>query len=165
MTLTQLADHIEATHHSYLRSALPRISQLAAKVAQAHGSRHPEVIEVQAVFDALREELEAHLQKEEAILFPMCRELDTASTLPQFHCGTVRNPVHVMESEHDNAGRALSELRRLTGDYTLPEDGCNTYRALLDALTEMEGDLHQHIHKENNILFPRAVAMEQRLAA
>ena len=165
LTLTQLADQIEATHHAYLRLELPRISGLAGKVAQAHGENHPQTHQVQRVFEALRTELEAHMQKEEVILFPMCRQLEGSSEVPAFHCGSLRNPIAVMEHEHDNAGRALAEMRKLTADYATPPDVCNTYRALMDALAGLEADLHQHIHKENNILFPRTVELEARLAA
>jgi regulator of cell morphogenesis and NO signaling len=102
--------------------------------------------------------------KEEQILFPMMRQLEASDTLSSFHCGTITNPVRRMEFEHDEAGTALSQPRQLTDNYTPPEWACDTYRAMLDALATFEQDMHQHIHKENNVLFPRAMAMERQKA-
>lgn len=162
-SMTELADHIEATHHVYLRGELPRISDLAAKVVTAHAQAHPFVCELADTFAALRSELESHMWKEENILFPMVRTLDEADSLPQLHCGSVANPIRVMEYEHDNAGAALARMRSLTDGYTTPEGLCNTYRALMEALQGLELDLHLHIHKENSILFPMAIARETEL--
>jgi regulator of cell morphogenesis and NO signaling len=163
-SMSELADHIEQTHHAYLRKELPRLSELTSKARQVHGENHPELIEVERVFLGLRGELESHMMKEEQILFPIIRQLEQSDAAPTFHCGSVNNPIGVMEDEHDNAGRALSRLRELTGDYAVPEDACGTYRAMLDALEHLEWDLHLHIHKENNILFPRASRREAELA-
>jgi regulator of cell morphogenesis and NO signaling len=102
--------------------------------------------------------------KEEQILFPMVRELEQAQGAPAFHCGTVRNPIAVMEHEHDDVGAALERLRALTSDFTPPADACNTFRATMAALEELERDMHVHIHKENSILFPRAAAREAELS-
>jgi regulator of cell morphogenesis and NO signaling len=162
--LSELADHIEATHHAYLHEELPRLTALVTKVAAVHGEREPGLQELKEVFAGLRDELEMHLAKEEQVLFPMIRQLDLAQTLPQFHCGSVNNPIRVMEFEHDNAGAALARIRELTHDFTPTPEACNTYRAMLDGLAVLEKDLHQHIHKENNILFPRATEMEARLS-
>jgi regulator of cell morphogenesis and NO signaling len=164
-TASELIENIVTTHHAYLKEELPRLSALTEKVALAHGERHPEMIDVKNVFEELRAELESHLMKEERILFPLCRELETAATLPDAHCGTVRNPIRVMEHEHDNAGNALEKLRALTNGYAPPQDACNTFRATLDGLKTLEEDLHVHIHKENSILFPRAIEIEERLSA
>lgn len=162
--LADLADHIEATHHAYLKSELPRITELAEKVAQVHGTLHPEAKTLAGIFAGLRAELEAHLMKEEMILFPICRQLESADGPVAFHCGSVANPIGAMEYEHDMAGEALAKMSQVTQGYTTPEGLCNTYRALMDALKGLELDLHQHIHKENNILFPRAIELESRLA-
>lgn len=162
--LTELADHIEQTHHAYLRRELPRLTQLVSKVASVHGERHPEMREALRVFMGLRSELESHMLKEEQVLFPMIRGLEQADGPMTFHCGSINNPIRMMEFEHDNAGDALARLRELTSDYTPPADGCNTFRATLSGLAELEQDLHQHIHKENNILFPRAARLEAELA-
>lgn len=163
--LSQLVTHIVDTHHAYLREALPRLSFLTAKVRDAHGSRHPELAELVEVFTAFREEMESHALKEERILFPYIEQLEQAETLPVFHCGSVQNPIRQMEKEHDEAGAALETMRALTNGYTPPQGACNTYRAMLHALAELEGDMHRHVHKENSILFPRAEAREAELAA
>jgi regulator of cell morphogenesis and NO signaling len=159
-SLTALADHIEAVHHAYLREAFPRLATLVEKVAHAHGERHPELLDLRSVFRAFRVELETHMAKEETVLFPLCRALEAGSRRASFHCGTINNPIRVMEWEHDRAGEALAAMRALTHDFAPPDDACNTYRALLDGLAELEADMHQHVHKENNILFPRASAVE-----
>ena len=163
-TVSQLIDHILVDHHAYLRIEMPRLEIMIGKVVAAHGQREPHLAEVQSVYQGLRAELEQHMMKEEQILFPLMRELETARTRPVSHCGSVENPIRVMIMEHEHAGDALGRLRQLTKDYTAPPEACNTYRALLDGLREMEGDLHRHIHEENNILFPKAVKMEAALA-
>jgi regulator of cell morphogenesis and NO signaling len=160
LSLTELADHIEQTHHAYLHSELSRLERMTAKVAAVHGNKEPRLHQIRDIFLVLSQELTTHLMKEEQILFPMIRQLEASDTLPLFHCGTIANPVSRMEFEHDEAGSALTQLRQLTDNYTPPEWACNTYRALLDALASFEQDMHQHIHKENNVLFPRAIALE-----
>jgi len=162
-TMTELADHIEATHHAYLRTELPRLDFLTDKVASRHGSHTPSLIELRHVLLGLKDELTSHMLKEERILFPICRQLDAATELPQAHCGSVNNPIRMMEHEHDDAGVALARMRALTRGFNPPAEACNTYRALFDGLRELEADLHAHIHKENNILFPKAAAAEARL--
>ncbi len=112
------------------------------------------------MFAELRAELEPHMFKEERILFPAIRQLEQSADAPAFPFGTVANPIGMMEHEHDNAGVALASIRTLTSAYQVPEDACNTYRAMLDGLRELEVNMHQHVHKENNILFPRAVELE-----
>lgn len=159
--LAQLCDHIVATHHAYLKTELPRLTELIAKVVNAHGDKDPNLARLRQVFADLRNELEPHMLKEERILFPAIRQLEQASARPSFPFGTVANPIRMMEHEHDIAGHALTLIRELTRDFEVPADACNTYRALLDALREFQADLHQHIHKENNILFPRAQALEK----
>jgi len=156
MGLADLADHIEATHHNYLREELPRLDFMTQKVAQAHGEAEPRLHEIREVFVACREELEAHMLKEERVLFPMIRELEQADGPVSFHCGSLANPIRMMEHEHDNAGDALDRFRTLTDGYTPPEWACNTYRAMVDGLAAFERDMHQHVHKENNVLFPRS---------
>jgi regulator of cell morphogenesis and NO signaling len=112
----------------------------------------------------LKAEMESHMMKEERILFPLCRTLDTTDVLPPSPCGSVNNPIQVMIREHEDAGDALARMRELTDNYSLPADACNTYRATFDALEQLERDMHQHVHKENNILFPKAVRAEQLLS-
>lgn len=161
----ELVDHLEASHHTYLRDALPRLAALVDKVTQVHQERHSELVEVQALFVALRADLEPHLMKEERVLFPMVRELAAATVAPSFHCGSLGNPIGVMLAEHDTVGDLLARLRSVTGNYITPDDGCPSYRALYAGLAELEADTHLHVHKENNLLFPAVLDTEQRLAA
>jgi regulator of cell morphogenesis and NO signaling len=160
MSLSELADHIEQVHHAYLHTELPRVDRMTEKVASVHGEKDPRIPEVRKWFLALAEELSSHMMKEERILFPMIRQLERGEEAPTLHCGTIANPIRQMELEHDRAGSALDSLRELTDNYVPPEWACGTYRALLDALARLEQDMHQHIHKENNVLFPRAIEME-----
>jgi regulator of cell morphogenesis and NO signaling len=167
-SLTALVDHILDTHHRYLYDAIPRLHQIVLKVISVHGESHPESLPpLGKVFEALEGELDVHMFKEERVLFPWLKEMESVQKTgvppTEVLCGSVNNPIRVMRHEHDNAGHALAEMRRLTDDYTLPEDACNTYRALFQGLVELEGDLHQHIHLENNILFPRAIELEATL--
>ncbi len=143
-----------------MREELPRLSSMLEKLVEEHGKKHSELLRCREAFSSLRRELEPHMAKEEQILFPMIRDLEASATLPDFHCGSLRNPIRVMEHEHDDAALALSRLRELTANYTPPDDACSTYHAAFAGLAELEADLHRHIHKENNILFPRAVAEE-----
>lgn len=163
-SLTALVEHINATHHVFVKTEAPRIQALAAKVAGKHGPNHPELEQVKETFDALADELASHLMKEEEILFPYIAAIEqsqsTGEPLPHSCFGTVQNPIRMMFLEHDNAGDSLKQLRQLTSNYTVPADGCISYKTLYEALAGFEADLHQHIHKENNILFPRAIAME-----
>ncbi|MBX3315101.1 MAG: iron-sulfur cluster repair di-iron protein [Actinobacteria bacterium] len=155
-----LVDHLEQTHHAYLHDELPRLTALAAKVASVHGATHAELITVRETFDALRADLEPHLAKEEQVLFPMIRELDSATAAPSFHCGSLASPISVMVAEHDRAGVLLAELRHQTRDYTIPADACASYEALYRGLRQLEADTHLHVHKENNRLFPLVRELE-----
>ncbi len=165
MSLAELADHIEETHHAYLRRELPRLDAMTEKVASVHGEKDARLAEIRRTFLTLSDELTSHMMKEEQILFPMIRRLDASKTAPAFHCGSLANPIAQMEHEHDEAGSALERLRTLTDGYTPPEWACNTYRAMLDGLAHLERDMHQHVHKENNVLFPRALVRETQFAA
>lgn len=160
MTLTELADHIEATHHAYLREELPRLDFMTEKVSRVHGDKDVRLFKMREAFIALKAELEPHMMKEEKILFPIIRQLEASADRPEFHCGSVANPVKQMEHEHDQAGNALEILHEVTDGFVPPEWACNTYRAMLDSLEKLEADMHQHIHKENNVLFVKALAME-----
>jgi regulator of cell morphogenesis and NO signaling len=162
--LADLIDHIKTTHHVYTSEAITRIRALIEKVVAAHGARHPELQRVQSVFGMLGHELSTHMMKEEMVLFPYIVRLEEAALAGEppvpAPFGTVANPVRMMEHEHDEAGDALRELRSLSNGYTAPADGCMTYQTLYRVMAEFEADLHQHIHLENNILHPRAIAME-----
>jgi len=164
MRLEDLVDHIEQTHHRYLDEEMPRLSTLMAKIVSVHGERHPELAETAACYEAIRADLEPHLLKEERVLFPMIRELAAAKHPPSFHCGSLRNPISMMLSEHDAVGELLARLRRLTSDFTPPADGCASYAACFAGLADLEADTHLHIHKENNVLFPLVVRREAELA-
>jgi regulator of cell morphogenesis and NO signaling len=160
MGLTELADHIEATHHAYLREELPRLDAMTEKVARVHGDKDERLFKMRQAFVALKAELEPHMMKEERVLFPIVRQLEASAERQEFHCGSVANPIRQMEHEHDQAGDALAILNESTDGYTSPEWACNTYRAMLDSLARLEADMHQHIHKENNVLFPKAIQLE-----
>lgn len=159
-----LADHIEATHHAYLRAELPRLEAMIAKVVKAHGARHPELAALQGVFAGCRAELADHMEKEERVLFPWVRRLEAGKAGSGYPPWSVARPVACMEHEHEAVGRALERMRELTGGYRPPEGACTTYRAMLHALAELEADTHRHVHKENSILFPRAVELEKACA-
>ena len=161
VSLTELADHIVETHHEFLKSELPRISVLVEKVLNAHGQKRPELEKVMQTFNLMRQELESHMFKEENILFPAIRMIDSQSGSHSFPFGSVANPIGMMEHEHDDAGNALRQLRELTDGYTPPDGACPTYRVMLESLEVLERDLHLHIHKENNILFPGAQKLEK----
>ena len=169
MGLAELAEYIVDRHHSYLRTNLPSIAQKASRVVAVHGGAHGFLPDVERVFQGLADELVQHMMKEEIVLFPLIGRMEQAAELgqapPAAPGGSVNNPIRMMEHEHDDAGRALEILRELTSDFTLPDGACNTFRALYAQLEDLERDLHTHIHLENNILFPRAAALEQRLAA
>ena len=163
--LTALVEHIIHTHHDFLRRELPATQARLEKVYRVYNERYgPSLIGLPEVYDGLRAELELHMRKEEMILFPAIVSSETAvntgKPLPPLPFGTVSNPIHMMESEHENAGEALQKIREITRNFELPEYACATYRALMTGLDEIERDLHLHIHLENNILFPRAERLE-----
>lgn len=162
--LASLVGHILQKHHSYCREEGLRLQPLLAKVVSKHGENHPDLVQVEELFTALRNELSMHMMKEEQMLFPYIIALEDAvahrSSAPRAPFGTVQNPVRMMVQEHDDAGRLTKEIRTLTGDFTTPQDACPSFKALYQGLEAFEADLHQHIHLENNILFPRAIALE-----
>jgi len=163
-TLAELVENIVSTHHVYVKQELPRLEQLLRKVVSVHGTAHPELGGIQQVFQAMSAELNSHMMKEEHILFPYIVALESAVSngrpKPRPAFGTVSNPVHMMELEHDSAGTALKQIKTFSSNYEPPEGACFSYRTLYTALKDFESDLHQHIHLENNMLFPRAIAME-----
>jgi len=165
--LSELIAHIQATYHEPLRDELPRLSAMLAKVVQRHGQRLPEtLLPLQATFDSLHRELIDHMAKEDRVLFPAVAALESSAdgdwTIGGL--GSLDQPIDVMEAEHEAAGEALARMRRLTGGYAPPEDACPTFRGLYYGLAELERDMHQHVHLENHILFPRAaqLARERR---
>jgi regulator of cell morphogenesis and NO signaling len=161
MSLSGLIEHIEVVHHQFLRTELPRLQELMHKVVSAHRSRHAFVVPLNRALATLARDIEPHMFKEEQVLFPMIRSLEEATERPEFHCGSLANPVGVMEYEHETVGSCLKEMRELTSDYRVPADACPTFQALLAGLEDLERDLQVHIHKENNILHPRALELER----
>jgi regulator of cell morphogenesis and NO signaling len=168
-SLESLSRHIVVAHHAYVRSELPRLVVLAEKVVRRHGDTQAELPLIQATLAQLNEELSQHLTKEETVLFPYIAKLEHASkqgiTKPQGCFGTVANPIAMMTAEHDAAGALLAEFRQLSHQFTTPVGACPTYHAFYDGLKEFEQDLHQHIHLENNILFPRSIQLESGMPA
>jgi regulator of cell morphogenesis and NO signaling len=158
--LAELCGHIVATHHAFLRRELPRLRDLLGKLARVHGDRHPELRDVLAVFEPFAAELTGHVAKEEQVLFPLITWIESGDVPPT---PFVLQPIGVMQAEHDDAGRAISQIKRLTGGYAVPAGGCNTYHAAMAGLAELEADMHVHVHKENNILFPRAARLVARV--
>ncbi len=159
-SLQKLIEHIVESYHEPLRQELVRVIELADKVARVHGENHPEMIKVKEVLADLRTQLELHMQKEEMILFPAIVRIEAGGD-PQFvGCGGgIEQPIDVMTQEHEVAGDALGTMRQLTHEYTPPSDACNTFKVLLHSLAKFEAQMHEHVHKENNILFPRALLL------
>jgi regulator of cell morphogenesis and NO signaling len=161
----ELTQYIVDTHHVFTKTEMTRLVALTAKVVSAHGENHSELLAVQTLFQQLCDELKQHMFKEERILFPFIVTLERSrledDQPPVTAFGAVNNPIRMMMLEHDSAGDILREIRLLTSDFTVPADGCISYRTLYKALEAFEQDLHQHIHLENNILFPQAVGLEQ----
>jgi regulator of cell morphogenesis and NO signaling len=167
-SLEDLCTHIVATHHAYVKRELPRLTFLAEKVVNRHGATRAELPAIAATLAHLDSELTQHLMKEEAVLFPYVARLErslAAGGAPPESCfGTVANPIAMMTQEHDAAGSLIAEIRRLSDNFTTPEGACPTFHAFFHGLRDFEQDLHQHIHLENNILFPRALSMEHSAA-
>ena len=163
--LSELLAHIQGTHHVYTREEIARLGPLFDKVCSVHGGNHPELPHLREVFSGLAEELTTHLMKEEMVLFPYILRMEEAVVAkepvlpPPF--GSVRNPVAMMMNEHDGAGSALRNMRQISNGYAAPPDACISFQTLYSALAAFEADLHQHIHLENNVLFPRAIEMER----
>jgi regulator of cell morphogenesis and NO signaling len=150
---SQLIEHVLNTHHAYLHAEMPRISELTTKILRVHGAHHPELATVHRLFNQLKLELEEHLIKEEVIEFPLINEYLENPSLELKQ--KVIQVIDQLEGEHEGAGTILKELREVTSDYAVPDDGCNSYRLTYQKLEELENDMFQHVHLENNILFPR----------
>lgn len=163
-SLTELITYILDMHHVFTRAEMVRLDALIEKVCSVHGQNHQELLRVKSLFKILCEDLGPHMAKEERVLFPYIIKLEEAAlqkeTSPAPAFGTVKNPVRMMMLEHETVGSLLCDLRDASAEYSVPADGCISYRTLYQALGEFEQDLHQHIHLENNILFPRAIEME-----
>ncbi len=155
--LADLADHIVMTHHAYLHEELPLLDALADKVATVHGANHPELVEARRLVAEIKADLEPHLAREEAVLFPAIHALVDGRR--EFPFGSFDNPVKVLIGEHEATGELLEQLRKVTGNYALPADACASYTSLFQRLEALESDTHTHIHKENYVLFPGAIEM------
>ncbi|MBV5348549.1 hemerythrin domain-containing protein [bacterium] len=162
-----LTDYIIQTHHEYVIKTIPEILAMAQKVVEAHGTKHAELATIQSLFQQLSNEMLLHMKKEELVLFPYIKKLAQAESdekgveRPDF--GSITTPISVMETEHETAGIMLKRLSKLSNNYTPPNDACNTFRLFFAKLKEFEADLHTHVHLENNILFPKTIALEQSL--
>jgi regulator of cell morphogenesis and NO signaling len=165
-SLSELIDYILDKHHVYTRDEMERLAPLFEKVITAHGQNHPELAQMNELFAQLCADLRPHMFKEEQVLFPFIVQLERSvlenRAAPFAPFGTVINPIRMMMSEHDTAGDLLRAMGALSSDYTFPADGCPSYQALYQGLEAFEQDLHQHIHLENNVLFPRAIEMEAK---
>lgn len=163
--LGDLLVHIENTHHKYVKAEIARVRSLLDKVCNVHGAAHQELVRLRVDFHALAQELSTHMMKEEMVLFPYIERMEesllSGEPILPAPFGSVENPVAKMVHEHDSAGNLLRNMRALSNGYTPPEGACTSYKALYSALAEFERDLHQHVHLENNILFPRAIKMER----
>jgi regulator of cell morphogenesis and NO signaling len=164
--LIELLDHIVSTHHTFTRTELARLVPLAGKTARVHGLRHPELHRVEALVSALAEDLEDHMVREEQVLFPYLVPLEATGDgdrMPRAPFGSVAYPIGRMEMEHEAAGEILTALNEATSSFVVPSDACGSFRALYEGLAALERDLHQHIHLENNVAFPRALEIERAL--
>lgn len=165
--LPDLISHIQRRFHEQLRAEIPRLSQMLDKVVSRHGSGHPEVLQLHATFVELQGELLDHMAKEDAVLFPAIVAVDRSdAAVDPALCHWLQAPIQVMEAEHEEAGEALARMRELTDGYAPPAGACPTFRGLYHGLAELEGDMHVHVHLENNVLFPRAAQRaSERLAS
>lgn len=163
--LDLLADYIEKTHHRYVEEKTNVLLPFLDKLCKVHGANHPELFKINELFIGCAGELSQHMKKEELVLFPFVKRMvktkESDGILSQPSFGTVSNPIAMMMHEHDNEGERFREIAALTDNYTPPADACTTYRVTFAMLKEFEADLHKHIHLENNILFPKAVALEK----
>lgn len=163
--LDLLADYIEKTHHRYVVSKIEEIKPFLNKVVRVHGEHNPELKEIELLFNQSSQELTQHMQKEERVLFPFIRNMVAAKLdkkpMQQPPFGTVENPISMMKHEHQNEGERFEKIAELADNYNPPSHACNTYRVTFALLKEFEDNLHQHIHLENNILFPKAIELEK----
>ena len=167
MNLTQLCDYIVQTHHAYVKSEMPQIYAHLQKVSSKHGDRHPGLYKIFQTFAAVKEEMEGHMRREELVLFPTIKELqklaDNENANLQLNITYLQSPITVLEQEHDHAGNLINDIRVFSNDYVPPQDACTTYRLCFVSLRAFELDLHQHVHLENNILFPKSIEIFKEL--
>jgi regulator of cell morphogenesis and NO signaling len=159
MTLSELCDHIQQAHHAFLREELPRLDFMTRKVAAVHGEHEPRLFELRTTFETFNAEMTSHTNDEDERVFPAIRQLEAANTDSAATSLELREALEKLECEHDSAGAALEKFRTLTDHFAPPDWACNTFRALYDGLAQLERNMHQHVHKENNVLFPKAFAV------
>ena len=164
--LDLLIDYIEKKHHRYVEEKAPILLSFILKLEQVHGAAHPELFEIKNLFKRTADELTQHMKKEEVILLPYIKQMVEAArnktTLSAPGLGTVANPIAMMMEEHENEGNRFEKIVAISNNYTPPADGCNTYKVTFQMLQEFESDLHTHIHLENNILFPKAIVLQEK---
>lgn len=159
-----LAHEIVDTHHAYLWEEMPRLLALVDKVHSVHGQAHPELAQVRDAYRQAVEELEPHLTEEERVVFPAISRMERAQAPLELRFGSLADRLEELMAEHDVVGGLFKRIRSLTGRYAVPDGACGSYVAMLKGLETMELDLHEHVHKENNVLFPRVIELEQRLS-
>lgn len=164
-SMSELADHIEQTHHALARQAFDRLASLVPKVAAAHGEQHPELASLQRTVAGLSDDMHDHMVREERVLFPWLRRLEHPSEIQSGPPWSVQRPISCMEHDHDEVAESLGRIRNLTANYSAPPDACNSYRAMITLLKDLDHDTRVHIHKENNILFPAGIRAERARAA
>ena len=168
LSLAELISYIVKRHHAYVHESIPPLKKNLEKVCQVHGEHHPELFKIRDLFNSSAGNLTMHMQKEEIILFPLIQRLEStkraSSVNPTAPAGKVANPISAMMAEHQAEGDRFDEIAKLADNYRLPADGCSTYEVTLKQLKDFEDDLHRHIHLENNILFPKAIKLDQSLA-
>ncbi|RKS01645.1 MULTISPECIES: iron-sulfur cluster repair di-iron protein [unclassified Flavobacterium] len=166
-SVDQLVNHIEIKHHRYVEKAILELKPYLNKVVEVHGDKHPELFEIKNYFNTVAEELSKHMMKEELMLFPyisrLAKAMKTGASVGKPAFGTVKNPIEMMQREHSDEGDRFNEIAILTNNYNPPQDACNTFKVTYALLKEFEEDLHLHIHLENNILFPKTIALEEEL--
>jgi len=160
MTLSELCDHIQSVHHAYLREELPRLDFMTRKVAAVHGEHEPRLLRVRRACEAFQSEMASHLDEEDQVVFPAIRKMESTKAAQPAGEPDLNSVLAKLESEHENAAAVLSLFHNLTDHYTPPEWACNTFRALYDGLAQLEKCTHEHVHLENNVLFPRALGQE-----
>ncbi|PIQ82519.1 MAG: hypothetical protein COV76_03470 [Candidatus Omnitrophica bacterium CG11_big_fil_rev_8_21_14_0_20_64_10] len=163
-SLSGMVDHLESTHHAYLKNLMAELPPLMDKVIAAHSARHSALHTLKERVDMLWADLGPHMMKEERVLFPMIRRLDQGDGSGGGHCGGINNPIRVMMHEHSRAAGILDEIRQLTNQYSVPEDGCASWGLLVEKLRGLEEDLLLHMYKENEIVFPAALEVEGFMA-
>ena len=162
-----LIDYIINNHHQYIRKMIPLIAEHGEKATVAHGENHPELLKISEIFAVIYKDLRQHMLKEEQILFPFIKQIvqikENNGQTEKPYFGSVQHPIQMMEAEHENAGDGFNEINQLSKNYKIPTDACPTYSVFYNALIEFEKDIHKHIHLENNILFPKAIALENKM--